>query len=102
VLGEHLRFGRAYAGPIVTEFPVDRSRGDKGSRVEPAHKAFKGKGDYEVRAAALTAGEAKAEAARCHSCGGPCGKHRTCWFCLPCEVDCAEKALWVDIPYLLR
>jgi formate dehydrogenase major subunit len=70
--------------------------------VEPARKAFRGKGDYEVRAAVLTTAEAKAEAARCHSCGGPCGKHRTCWFCLPCEVDCPEKALYVNIPYLLR
>jgi formate dehydrogenase major subunit len=102
VLGEHLRFGRAYAGPIVTEFPIDRSRGDKRDRTEPARRPFRGKGDYEPRTASFTAAEAKAEAARCHSCGGPCGKNRTCWFCLPCEVDCPEKALYVKIPYLLR
>ena len=101
-LGEHLRFGRAYAGPTVTEFPIDRSRGDKRDRVEPASKPFKGKGDYEVRTAVFTTVEAKAEAVRCHACGGPCGKNRTCWFCLPCEVDCPEKALYVNIPYLLR
>jgi formate dehydrogenase major subunit len=36
------------------------------------------------------------------SCGQPFGKYRTCWFCLPCEVDCPHEALWVEVPYLLR
>ena len=46
--------------------------------------------------------KARAEAGRCYSCGAPFGKFRTCWFCLPCEVECPQEALWVDIPYLLR
>ncbi len=102
VTGRHLRFGRAYAGPFLTDFSVDLSRGVAENRVAPSCEQFQGKGDYRVLEAPLTPEEAKREAARCHSCGGPCGKHRTCWFCLPCEVECPQKALWVDIPYLLR
>jgi formate dehydrogenase major subunit len=42
-----------------------------------------------------------AEAERCLDCGVPFGI-RTCWFCLPCEIECPEEALYVEIPYLLR
>ena len=42
-----------------------------------------------------------AEAGRCLDCGRPVGL-RTCWFCLPCEIECPEEALYVEIPYLLR
>jgi formate dehydrogenase major subunit len=45
--------------------------------------------------------EALAEAERCLDCGIPFGI-RTCWFCLPCEIECPEEALYVEIPYLLR
>ena len=30
------------------------------------------------------------------------GKFRTCWSCLPCEVECPEEALYVKIPYIMR
>jgi hypothetical protein len=33
-------------------------------------------------------------------CGMPFGI-RTCWFCLPCEIECPEEALYVEIPYRL-
>jgi hypothetical protein len=23
---------------------------------------------------------------------------RTCWFCLPCEIECPEEALYVEVP----
>ena len=41
--------------------------------------------------------EAVAEAERCLNCGVPFGL-RTCWFCLPCEIECPEKALYVKFP----
>jgi NADPH-dependent glutamate synthase beta subunit-like oxidoreductase len=50
----------------------------------------------------FTEESARREAERCYSCGEPFGKYRTCWFCLPCEVECPHDALWVEIPYLLR
>jgi formate dehydrogenase major subunit len=102
VNGEHMKFGREYPGPIITNFPIDHSCGAPGNRSEPRLRKFEGKGDYNLVEHALTEEQARAEASRCHSCGGPCGKYRTCWFCLPCEVDCPQKAIWVEIPYLLR
>ena len=60
------------------------------------------RGDFAPIEIALDAKEAVKEAGRCYSCGQPFGKYRTCWFCLPCEVECPNDALWVEIPYLLR
>ncbi len=102
VLGEHLSFERAYPGPVITGFPIDHSKGTADKRGKPSVRPMKGKGDYAVLEQVMTEEQARAEAARCHSCGGPCGHHRTCWFCLPCEVSCPQEALWVDIPYLIR
>lgn len=100
--GEHLRFERGYAGPVLTDFDVDRAKECMASRQQPVVHLPIGKGDYILLEDSFSESQAKSEAERCLSCGGPCGKNRTCWFCLPCEVDCPQKALWIDIPYLLR
>ena len=100
--GEHLTYGRAYQGPVETEFEIDTSRGSSLGRVHPPGTAFKGKGDFRETEEALSPEAAKTEAGRCYSCGQPFGKYRTCWFCLPCEVECPNEALTVEIPYLLR
>lgn len=100
--GEHLAYGRSYAGPVVMEFAIDTSRGAEQARIDAALHGGAKNGDYTVIEGCLDVKEAKAEASRCYSCGAPFGKHRSCWFCLPCEVECPEKALWVEIPYLLR
>jgi len=42
------------------------------------------------------------EAERCLSCGRAADVNQTCWFCLPCEIECPEEALKVCIPYLVR
>jgi NADPH-dependent glutamate synthase beta subunit-like oxidoreductase len=99
---EHLSYGRSYAGPIETEFDIDISLASDADRAEPPRKVFKGKGDFAELEGPLGESTAKTEAGRCYSCGAPFGKFRTCWFCLPCEVECPEDALWVEIPYLLR
>lgn len=100
--GEHLKFNRAYAGPIVTEFEIDIGRGSDDDRVKPRLHPFKEPGDFKEVEQPYSIDEARKEAGRCYSCGGPFGQHRTCWFCLPCEVECPEEALWVEVPYLLR
>ena len=46
--------------------------------------------------------EAKKEAERCLACGRSFEDKKTCWFCLPCEIECPQKALDVRIPYLAR
>jgi len=42
------------------------------------------------------------EAERCISCGRAAEFNQTCWFCLPCEIECPEEALQVRMPYLVR
>lgn len=100
--GEHLSFGRAYAGAVETQFAIDTTGASAKARQQPACRACSGKNDYDELETPFNAQQAADEAARCYSCGEPFGKHRTCWFCLPCEVECPEKALYVKIPYLLR
>jgi NADPH-dependent glutamate synthase beta subunit-like oxidoreductase len=100
--GEHMRFGRSYRGPIVTEFDIDTSTADDSPRVKTKKRGLGKKGDFSEIESTMSREEARREAKRCYSCGEPFGKHRSCWFCLACEVECPEEAIWVEIPYLLR
>ena len=102
VKGEHLKYGRAYEGPIETDFEIDTLRGSGSKRNILSSHQCKGKGDFKELENSYDSDRARKEAQRCYSCGAPFGKFRTCWFCLPCEVECPNKALYVEIPYLLR
>jgi len=102
LVGEHLSYGRSYAGPVELEFEIDTSKASDLGRVKPAPTRCKGKGDFREVFRSIGAKQARNEASRCYSCGSPFVRYRTCWFCLPCEVECPEDALWVEIPYLLR
>lgn len=100
--GEPLRYGRHYAGPIETDFQIDTSRGADLKRAKIPMRPFQGEGDFGELEQGFDTESARKEASRCYSCGQPFGKYRTCWFCLPCEVECPHDALWVEIPYILR
>jgi NADPH-dependent glutamate synthase beta subunit-like oxidoreductase len=100
--GEHMQYGRKYAGPIETEFEIDIDNADPTKRLSISKHQFKGENDFAELEQGVDSKTARQEASRCLSCGQPFGKYRTCWFCLPCEVDCPHEALWVEIPYLLR
>ncbi len=100
-LGRPLRYERAYAGPVVTEFEIRDERGDPRPRAEPRLRS-RARKDFAAVDETFDRETAQKEAERCHSCGQPVGFYRTCWFCLPCEVECPHDALWVDVPYLLR
>jgi NADPH-dependent glutamate synthase beta subunit-like oxidoreductase len=100
--GEHLHYGRRYAGPIETEYEIETDGADTSERLTIHRHHFKGKDDFNELEMSVEPKTARQEARRCLSCGQPFGKYRTCWFCLPCEVDCPHEALWVEIPYLLR
>jgi NADPH-dependent glutamate synthase beta subunit-like oxidoreductase len=99
---EHLHYGRKYAGPIETEFEICTDNADPAKRLNISQHQLKGKNDFNELEQGIESKTARQEARRCLSCGQPFGKYRTCWFCLPCEVDCPHEALWVEIPYLLR
>ena len=99
---EHLKYGRAYAGPTITDFEIEIDPHLPSDRVaQPLHQ-IEGTGDFGEIEQGLTLEAAREEAHRCNSCGQPVGFYRTCWFCLPCEVECPEEALYVEVPYLLR
>ena len=100
--GEPLRYGRDYAGPVETEFQIDISGAVDFKRAEIPARPFQGEGDSGELEQSFDTETARKEASRCYSCGQPIGKYRTCWFCLPCEVECPHEALWVEIPYILR
>jgi len=100
--GEHLRFNRAYAGPVITDFEISTEGAIARDCIRPQIRSFQGGGDFGELEGSLSSEQARMEAERCYSCGGPEGRYRTCWFCLPCEVSCPQEALWVEIPYLLR
>jgi NADPH-dependent glutamate synthase beta subunit-like oxidoreductase len=100
--GEHLRYGRAYTGPVETDFEIDTNRGAQSKREKIQEHLCRGKGDFAEIEKPYDKQAARNEAARCYSCGQPFGKFRTCWFCLPCEVECPHEAIYVEIPYLLR
>ncbi len=100
--GEHLRYGRAYAGPFELDFEIDTSRGAPHRRSALPRTLYREKNDFSEIEQGYDRETARREAERCYSCGQPYGRYRTCWFCLPCEVECPHDALWVEIPYLLR
>jgi NADPH-dependent glutamate synthase beta subunit-like oxidoreductase len=100
--GEHMFYGRDYRGPVETEFEITTGDVIQRERVIIPARTFAGKGDFVEIEAGLDEESARKEAQRCFSCGQAFGGYRTCWFCLPCEIECPHKALRVEIPYLLR
>jgi NADPH-dependent glutamate synthase beta subunit-like oxidoreductase len=99
--GEDLEYGRVNQAIYELQFEPDLSRAKTRARVAmPSVPLSQRKGFQEV-ARGYSKEEAVAEAERCLDCGVPFGI-RTCWFCLPCEIECPEEALYVEIPYLLR
>ena len=99
--GEDLYYERGSGKPLDVQFEPDWERALKRSRMAmPTLPVARRKGFEEV-ARGFSGDEAIAEAERCLNCGVPFGL-RTCWFCLPCEIECPEEALYVEVPYLLR
>ena len=91
--------------PLVScdvDFEVDLSRAEAIPRVSAARLAGEERASFLELEKGITKEQALMEAKRCLSCGEPHGKFRTCWSCLPCEVECPEEALYVKIPYIMR
>jgi NADPH-dependent glutamate synthase beta subunit-like oxidoreductase len=102
LMREDLHYGRSYRGPVETEFEIDVRTGSNLTRRQIPRRLIRGQGDFSEVEMAFDEATARQEAGRCYSCGEPFGKFRTCWFCLPCEIECPHEALRVDIPYLLK
>ncbi|MGQ9695866.1 MAG: FAD-dependent oxidoreductase [Thermodesulfobacteriota bacterium] len=99
--GDDLDYGRVNQVIYEREFAVDFSRAKPRARVAIPKILLPQRRGFSEITQTYAPEEALAEAERCLNCGVPFGL-RTCWFCLPCEIECPEKALYVEIPYLLR
>jgi NADPH-dependent glutamate synthase beta subunit-like oxidoreductase len=101
--GETLRWGRGFwQGAYIADFPVDhtgavaRGRAVLPRRPVPARDL---QGEVEKT---MDPKEAREEAERCLHCGRPAEVNQTCWYCLPCEIECPVDALEVRLPYFVR
>ena len=99
--GESLWYERGHGRPFELEFEPDWSRARMRARLPVTKLPPSQRKGFDEVSRGFSEDEAKAEAERCLNCGIPFGL-RTCWFCLPCEIECPEEALYVEIPYLLR
>jgi len=106
IRGEDLRYGRSYAGPYLTEFPIDLSIANPGARQAAPKQSPKQSNDqllsFNETNGVFDDTAAREESSRCLSCGIPVGYFNSCWYCLPCEISCPEEALRVEIPYKIR
>jgi NADPH-dependent glutamate synthase beta subunit-like oxidoreductase len=101
--GETLRWGRDYwDGTCITEFPIDRSGAVARPRAVLPRLPVRSRDIPTEVEKTLDLKAAREEAERCLNCGRPGEFNQTCWYCLPCEIECPVEALEVRIPYLVR
>ena len=101
--GETLRWGRAYwDGTCITDFPIVRSGAVVRARAVLPRLPVQSRDAHHEVEKTLGPKEAREQAERCLSCGRPGEANRTCWYCLPCEIECPVDALQVRLPYLIR
>jgi len=103
LFGETLRWGRAYwQGAYITDFPVDKSDAISRPRAILPRLPIQERNLHREVEKTLERKAAQEEAERCLNCGFPAEVNKTCWYCLPCEVECPVDALEVRMPYLVR
>ena len=102
--GEGLRWGRDFWVEQGCEktYTADPARAKGGPRATLERLPARARSLSTEIEKVLSPEAARREAERCLSCGRPAEFNRTCWFCLPCEIDCPTHALEVKIPYLVR
>lgn len=101
--GEGLRWGRGYwNGANVKEYEVLLDRAKGGSRLELKRQPGTDRSLEAELELKLSSQQAKREAERCLSCGRSFEMNKTCWYCLPCEIECPTEALEVRLPYFVQ
>jgi coenzyme F420-reducing hydrogenase gamma subunit len=100
--GEGLHWGRGNSDGSIKEYEVDRSRAKGGKRGRLTRLAVEDRTLHLEVERTLSSDKARVEAERCLSCGRAAEVNQTCWYCLPCEIECPVKALEVRMPYLVR
>jgi NADPH-dependent glutamate synthase beta subunit-like oxidoreductase len=101
--GEGLRWGRGFwNGSNVKEYLALHERAAGGPRGTLPRLPVPARQMFEETERTFSSQQALKEAERCLSCGRAFEMNHTCWYCLPCEIECPEDALEVKIPYLIR
>ena len=100
--GLPLEYARDRHAGCEMAVPVKPADTAQYSRIEIPKLAVKDRKTFAEMEQCLSRESAEKEAARCVSCGEAYGKFRNCWSCLPCEIECPEKALTLKVPYLMR
>lgn len=101
--GETLRWGRAFwGGAFTTDYYVEKQNIVARSRAVLPRLSIRERKLHLETERTLDQKTAREEAERCLSCGQPAEVNQTCWYCLPCEIECPVDALEVRMPYLVR
>ena len=103
--GSDLYYERSYPGPFIDDYVLDiaepcRHEPRGGSRA--VVMCARARAILRRRRTSSPRNRPVPRPRAVFPAGGPTGHYRNCWFCLPCEVECPEQALYVNIPYLLR
>ena len=93
--GDDVSYGRDNSQAYLHDFEVDLTAGSGDLRVDLCQPGS------ALTERSMTGEEALRESGRCLSCGKPIGYRKTCWMCLPCEVQCAQDALNIRIHYIM-
>jgi NADPH-dependent glutamate synthase beta subunit-like oxidoreductase len=101
---QNLTYGRDYyaTNGLVIDYDISSRRPVGGPRGELDRLPIAERGLMYETDQTLTHEQARKEAERCLSCGRSFEMNKTCWYCLPCEIECPVDALEVRMPYLVR
>lgn len=101
--GESLTWGRVYGeGTNILDFPIDHSGAIRRDAIQIPRLLIKDRTLNSEIEKTLKPEDARAEAERCLNCGRVVEWNKTCWYCLPCEIECPVNAIQVRVPYLIR
>jgi len=104
MLGQDMSYARDYdlVNGLDTEYQVSPERAVSGPRGELRRLPPYERSLETETVKALRPDEALREATRCLSCGRSFEMNQTCWYCLPCEIECPTQALEIRLPYQVR
>ena len=102
--GESLGYGRDYYtnNGLVRDYEVSTRQCTGGPRGKVDRLPVSERSNTDETVQTMTQEQARKEAERCLSCGRSFESNRTCWYCLPCEIECPVDALEVRMPYQVR
>lgn len=104
LLGMPVEWGQGFgeASGNIKEYTPPFHRAKNKSTGEEKNSIIQNIENQKKNRSVFTSKEAVSHAKRCLGCGRPFDANSTCWYCLPCEIECPYQALEVKIPYMIR